>query len=174
MARPEDMLFKFFKDASPTFNLAKDYSGAGAEDVSLAPAAGEIWEVNRIIVELRASTALVAAGWGSGAALTNGLTLKVFAGASEKLDLLDGHTIKANGDWGGLCFDVLGLGSVNPAVTTYLHARWTFGKTGAPITLQGNLGHKLVLGLSDDLSDSGDVTHFHVQLQGVKKVTNVP
>lgn len=168
--KPENLVFEFFADAAAAKNLAKDYSGGSAELLTLGPNSDEVWEIERLMVALIATTALVPAGWGKGAALTNGLTFKIKkTGGDLVKDLTDGVPVTMNGEWGGLCYDVAGFGGTNPNVDTYLHARWTFGKAGSPIILQGHLGHYLEVGVSDDLSDSGDVTTFTLMIQGIKK-----
>lgn len=177
MARPEDMLFLFVEAASGTDkkNLAED--DKSSQVIELAPAAGVVWELNRAIFTMQAGGSITAVKWGSGTALSNGLTFKIkdTAGATL-LDLLDGVPIKSNGDIGQVCYDVNGFGNVNPSSDDYLHARWTFAKAGASITLQGKLGHKLVIGINDDLRGQSDtsVSLFRIQVQGVKKISNVP
>ena len=174
IAKPENLVFEYFADAAAATNLAKDYSGANDELLTLGPDSDENWEVARLIVALVSTTALIPAGWGKGAALTNGLTFKIKkTGGGLVKDLTGGVPVKTNGDWGGLCYDVSGLGGANPTVDTYLHVRWTFATAGSPLFLQGHLGHYMEISVSDDLSDSGDVTKFTLMLQGIKKASNL-
>lgn len=166
--RPEDYLSEHIKDAALALNLAKDYSGANAENVYIGPPASEVWDVARMLIEIISPAALVPTGWGSGAALTNGVPITVRNGADEIIsDLTNGHPISDNGGWGGLCYDVKGFGGVNPTIDTYMHVRWTFAKAGDALTLQGHLGHRLCLCLDDDLS--AGVSNLHILIQGQKK-----
>jgi hypothetical protein len=174
LAKPENLVFEYFEDAATATNLAKDYSGANAELLTLGPNSDEIWEVSRLIASLVSTTALIPAGWGKGAALTNGLTFKIKkTGGVLVKDLTGGVPVKTNGDWGGICYDVSGFGGANPATDTYLHARWTFAKAGSPLFsplfLQGHLGHYIEVSVDDDLSDSADITNFTLMIQGIKK-----
>ena len=172
--KPENMLFEFFEDAGAAANLAQDYSGANDELLKLGPAVGTDWEIARLIVSLVSTTALIPAGWGKGAALTNGLTFKIKDAADALLvDLTNGVPVKTNGDWGGICYDVSGFGGANPTVDTYLHARWTFTKAGSPLMLQGHLGHYIEVSVDDDLSDGADITSFTLMIQGIKKASSL-
>ena len=167
--KPENLVFEFFTDSAAATNLAKDYSNPNEELITLGPNSDEVWEISRMIVSLVSTVALVPAGWGSGAALTNGISLKVKrTGGVLVKDLTGGVPIKANGDWGGVCYDVGGFGGANPAVDTYLHARWTFSKASSPVMLQGHLGHYLEISVADDLS-GGNVSSFTLMIQGKKK-----
>lgn len=124
----------------------------GKEEFIIAPPEGETFLVTRLLVEIVDAGSFDAASYGNGITLTNGITLQLMRGASEEIDLLDGVPIKANADFGRLCYDVevstWGQGN------EYLHARWSFFKAGTPgLYLHGGDSDKIVLTVNDDMSD---------------------
>lgn len=140
----------------------------GAADVHwIAPASDEIWDIYRIIINIRDSGTVNADTFGALSALTNGCTLKVMKGATgsvEKLDLLDGTTLKNNGDLARHCYDMdISTATAGDKAVT---ARWTFAKAGEPLTLNGGTGDRLVFTTQDDTTG---LTEFTIMAHGVKR-----
>lgn len=136
----------------------------GAADVHwTAPPADETWEIARIIINLRDAGTVNADTFGGISALTNGCLVQVLTGVNsvEKVDLLDGLTLKNNGDFARHCYDlnISSATSGDKAVTV----RWTFSKSGAPVTLRGGTKDKLVFTTQDTTTG---LSEFTVMAQG--------
>lgn len=159
-----DLLCRFLDtvgDGTGTKNAIGDYSGA-EEEFFIAPAAGQIFHIARLLVTVEDTAGFAAAEYGNlGSALTNGIKLEVRTGASTTvLDFVDAEPITTNAEWGTFNFDVdvktWGAGN------EFLLARWTFSKTDGALRLDGDAGERLSIILEDDLT--GLVTHkFLVQ-----------
>jgi hypothetical protein len=132
----------------------------GAADVHwTGPPAGETWELHRIIINIRDAGTVNADTFGGLSALTNGCTLKVKRGGSGgnvTLDLLDGTTIKNNGDLARHAYDmnISAATAGDKAVT----ARWTFSKAGEPLKIVGNLNEVLVIETQDATTGLAEFT----------------
>ena len=119
---------------------------------SIAPAAGKVLELNRILITVQDSGVIDATDYGAIAGgLTNGMTLSVHDADGLKYLLTDSHKpIKTNVDWGAYCYDVedksWGTGD------NFLVARWTFAKSGKPVYLRGDRSERLVLETADTMS----------------------
>ena len=129
------------------------------------PAAGEVWDIHRMLVYIEDGSAS-ASTYGGISALTNGLTLKTTTGGltgATNIDVLDGHPIAKNSDWSGTCYDlnITSPGQGNSIVSV----RWTFSKGGAPLTLVGHKSEKFVATINDAMA--GLVEH-HIMIQGVE------
>jgi hypothetical protein len=121
--------------------------------VFLQPAAGEILEVTRLLVQVRASGSPVSAErYGDQTALTGGITIQKSGKRGVIADLTDGLTIKNNGDWGRVCYDVNSTGFVSG--DQFVHVRWTFKKHGKSVILDGDRLERLevVFVAGDDFS----------------------
>lgn len=134
------------------------------------PAEGKYWHIERMLVYIEDGTAPKINEYGGATALTNGHKLNVLRGGASGAvitDLLGGITIKSNGDWGSLCYDLSlsNPGSGNGVVLV----RWTFGKSGSPLVLSGAREDKLVLQTQDALNALVD---HRFMIQGVE--TNDP
>jgi hypothetical protein len=155
-------IYEFLEDptASPIARDASaNYAITPADFILQCPAAGQDrYVLHRLIAYIRDTGAIDATGFGNGAALTNGILLRVIDGNTSPeavlLDLTDGEPIKQNGHWSRHCYDVQaqtwGTGD------EFLSARWTFAKAGSPLVLEP--GHKLVATMQDDLSGLNEFT----------------
>ena len=136
-----------------------------ATDFYRGPAEGKVWYIERALFYIEDATATLST-YGGISALTNGCGFKVRSGGvngQEELDLLDGHPIKKNGDFGAVCYDVAinGPGSGNNMVLV----RWTFGKAGAPLKLQGAKNQVLVWEINDSMTG---LVEAHVVILGLE------
>ncbi len=144
--------------------------GSTAVPYYAGPATGKYWHIERMLIFIEDVGAPKISEYGSATALGNGLTLDVRrggAGGSSILDLTDGARIKSNGDWAHHCYDIslTQPGSGNGVVPV----RWTFGKSGQPLVLDGAKAEKLVLENNDQLNVL--ISHTAI-IQGYE--TNVP
>lgn len=161
------LLFRYLTDDG----LVGDGSNqdiSGAADVHwIAPAADEIWDIARVIINIRDAGSVNADTFGALTALTNGCLFQVKSGATGAvvdLDLLDGTTIKNNGDLARHCYDMdIATATAGDKAVT---ARWTFEKNGKPLTLNGGRGERLVFTTQDVTTD---LTEFTIMAQGVKR-----
>ena len=153
-----------FLTSDGAVGTTSNYDLAGAADIHwTGPPAGETWEIHRIIINVEDTGTVNTGTFGALTALTNGCKVDVVRGSTSVLDLLDGITIKNNGDWSHLCYD-LTIGD-NAAGTKQVTARWTFAKAGEPLKLVGNLDEKLQVQTQDDTTG---LVHFTVMAQGRK------
>lgn len=147
---------KYFRNADGTHSLNADYSGGVNLDL-VCPPDSRI-AVNRILWQIRASArATSSQEWGSRSELNFGLRVQRVRGG-DVLDLTDvqrpGEELRTNANWGGVCYDTgpraWGEGD------DYIHARWTFGRSGAPLWLVA--GDRLRLVLADDMTTQSQQT----------------
>ena len=149
---PEDMIFKYLRDASNNEDLAQDYSG-GDNFAGVTAPDDETWVLERMILKVRGdNTGISAANYGNIAALTNGISVIVRdESETQILDLTDTLRIQNNADWGRECFDIrlddYGSGD------NFIVGRWSFFRSGSPIVLKPGRSFGLVL--RDDLSTLG-------------------
>lgn len=147
----DNYLSEFAVDPADSNNedANKDYSTTPA-DFTLAPAAGEVYYVSRLITYIEDAGSFDSGGYGNGSALTNGITIKVFRDTTEKIVLTNSQPIKTNTHWKKFCYDIevsnFGLGNES------LGVRWTFTKGGTYIKLDGDQGDSIKVNLSDDFS----------------------
>jgi hypothetical protein len=99
--------------------------------------------------------------YGQNIVLTNGITVDVQDDTGVLYSLTDANKpILSNGEWGGYCHDfslhAFGIGD------DWASVRWTFSKSGKPITLRGEYNERLVVTLNDDFTGLS-VHHFLVQ-----------
>jgi hypothetical protein len=92
--------------------------------------------ISRLLVQIVDTGAMSADKYGSANALSTGIEIRVNSKRGILIDLTDGVLIKKNGDWGRLSYDV-NITSF-AAGNQFLHCRWTFAKSGQPITLDGS------------------------------------
>jgi len=116
----------------------------------IAPPAGEIWQIARLVYYIEDVGSFDSGGFGNGAALTNGIILKVENATTVLNVLTAGLPIKKNTHWRRFCFDLeidtFGLGNESMA------SRWSFFKSGAYLKLNGDNGEKITVTLNDDFS----------------------
>ena len=134
-------------------NAIFDYStsgGSSGEIFKIQPPAGEAYFINRLMVHIQDDGAFSAGEYGSTAALTNGVQVRVQTDTGTLHDLTD-VTVKTNAQWGRQCYDTRvdewGAGD------EFLSARWSFVKNGYPIRLNGDNNERLEVYLQDDMTD---------------------
>ena len=118
------------------------------------PADGKYWVIHRGMLYIEDNGTSTPSTYGSATALTNGTKLYTTVGGvdgAENIDLFGGATMKANGNWGGICYDLTlttGFGGGNDII----QSRYTYSKAGKPIILRGSRDEKIVMNIQDDLS----------------------
>ena len=134
-------------------NAIGDYStgtGSSGETFIIQPPADEDWRIERMMIHIQDTGVFAAEEYGSTSALTNGVAVRVETDTGTVYDLTD-VTVKTNAQWGRQCYDTRidtwGAGD------EFLSARWTFGKAGYPIRLDGTNGERLAVYLQDDMSN---------------------
>lgn len=155
-------IFKYMELPDGSNNINVDAS-ATAQYAFIKPEIGETYKLHRVIISIGDTAGMLADEYGNlGAALTNGISLKRYRDGVEKQDYMDGVPIKTNAAWGALCYDVdLKTWGAGPEL---LVVRWTFSKSGSPITLKGRKLDELRLEVNDDLSG---LTDHRFMIQGV-------
>ena len=157
MKEPIVQLLSTNGDGTGTTDMAADYSddpGAGATDFTITDPADRDLYISRLIVYLVDGVNIDADGFGTGAALTNGVVLSIKDSADAVLATLTPAPIKTNAQWGQLAYDVdlKSWGTGNEVIA----ARWTFTKfltdTGGSTPLVLADGQKLAATVNDDLS----------------------
>lgn len=135
-------------DGTGTTNAVGDYSSSETT-LYIAPAADETFIINRMIVEVEDVGSFDSGGYGTGSALSNGITLN-YRDANGIVATLTPTPITRNADWAGNCHDLTihNFGTGNEFMT----ARWTFEKSGHPLVLWGSNGHSLEIVLNDDFT----------------------
>lgn len=107
----------------------------------------ELW---RMIVMIQDSGTFDASKYGNGIILTNGIRIYVRDKDDNILEELTMFPIISSGDWAGHCHDLkhhkFGVGD------EIISIRWTFSKSGAPITLDFSKGTYLEVYLNDDFT----------------------
>ncbi len=152
----DKLIFRYLDtngDGTGTKNANGDYSGAADEFFITADSPCEI---HRMVIEIEDTSGFAAAEYGNlGTNLTNGVKVSVDDHlGNELVDLVDGLNVTTNAEWARLCYDAdlktWGAGN------EFLMVRWTFARSGQPITLTD--GDKLIVTLNDNLS--GLVSHY--------------
>ena len=158
------LIYRYLDDAgdgSGNSNANGNYSAA-EEIFFIQPAPGEIFRIERMIVNVRDSAGFRADKYGDiSGGLSTGIEVRVQNDGGTILSLTNGINIKTNGDWAGVCYDANlykeGAGD------DYLAVRWTFSRAGYPLRLVGDNNERLEIVLNDDLSD---LVHHYFQVQG--------
>jgi hypothetical protein len=174
-------------DGTGTKNANGDYSDP-ADIFYLQPAAGKVIRLNRMIIHYEDTQGMTATEYGNlGAALTNGIVVRIQddSGTISDLtdgvptngivvriqddsgtisDLTDGVPVKTNADWSRFCYDAqLSVWVSSGAPTNDVaQVRWTFGKSGTMIRLDGDANERLEVVLSDSFTGLID-QYFMVQ-----------
>ena len=154
-------------DGTGTKTAVGDYSddpGSGVEIFYIAPPANTVYEIARIIPHVVDAGTFDSGSYGNGIDLTNGIVIRISDSSGVLVDLTDDLPVITNTDWGRLCYDV--TRSTFGTGNEYLHARWTFAKSGQPVRLVGDSGHKLEVVLNDDFSD---LVEQYFMVQGIVK-----
>jgi hypothetical protein len=116
------------------------------------PVAGAVAYISRMIVSVEDTGGMQAEEYGNiGAALTNGIEVKVVDDVGTIYDLTSGVPIKTNSQWGQVCYDVevKAWGSGNDLLV----ARWTFAQSGTRIELEGDNNERIEAQLNDNFTD---------------------
>ena len=146
-------------DGTGTKSAIGDYSdatGSGVEIFYIQPAAGQVFRLSRIIPFVEDAGSFDSSKYGNGITLANGLQIRIQNDSGTVLDLLDGLPITINTHWARLCYDM--TISTFGAGNEYLHARWTFSKSGQFMRLDGDNNERLEIVFNDDFSDL--VSHY--------------
>ena len=137
-------------DGTGTKTAIGEYQ-AGAEIFYIQPPTGQVYRLSRILPFVEDAGTFDSGSYGNGITLTNGITVRVQNDSGTIVDLTDGLPVKLNTHWARLCYDltISKFGTGNE----YLHARWTFAKSGQMIRLVGDNNERLEVVLHDDFSD---------------------
>jgi hypothetical protein len=134
--------------------------------MELGPTTGKKWYVNRMIVNIGSAGAPSSTLYGDIAAFTNGLTVAI-QGSTGAIYYLGGTTqssIKSNFDWTRVCYD---FNTFAYAAREPLVGRWTFGKSGQPVILDGDASEKIRVTFQD--GTTGLALGHTFQIQGYEK-----
>lgn len=147
-------------DGSGAKNANGDYSTV-ADIFYIQPPATQDYLLTRLIVSIEDTQGMQAEEYGNlGAALTNGITVRVQDDSGTLVDLTDSAPVKTNAKWGALCYDV-DLKSWGAGDELIL-VRWTFSRSGRDVLLRGDRNERLEVVLNDNLT--GLISHeFLVQ-----------
>ena len=157
--QPQSFVFEHLKDIV-SGNAEMNVNGA-VTPVSFRITAPQQSGVKKFISRLNLSLfdlTITLSKFGGIAALTNGLTIKAFDSDDVLLiDLLDGWTIKRNGDWSNLA----GIDVNKSSIDDHFGVRWTLFAAGQPFHLTN--GQYIEILVQDDLSAINDM---HILAQG--------
>lgn len=138
--------------------MSTDGAGGGTTEMTVAtptkfyytPPGNRVATLERMLVYVE-DNAKFAGGYGGAAALTNGLMIHVEDENGRTIHDFTPNTIKKNGHWGLLAgVDVI-VTDVS-AGNDFMLVRWTFGRAGAPLVLNGLEGEKLVIHVQDAMN----------------------
>lgn len=163
----EESIYQFLStdpngdQAKPNINAVGNYSPVSPGDFFISPPANELWVIERMMISIQASGLFRATGYGDSVSeLANGIQILRTENGDVSDFLITTKPILHNSEWGQYSYDAdvktWGSGS------TVLLCRWTFSKSGKPISLDGATGEKLVVRCRDDLSYLEE-HYFHVQ-----------
>jgi len=164
--RLESNMFQYLDDAGDgtgNIQVTGDYSVTPAQ-FYCQPPANEIIIVHRVIVMIEDTSGFAARDYGNIAdGLTNGIELKTYRDSVEINDLTGGAPIQTNGEWARVCYDV-DLKTWGPG-NEILVVRWSFDKSGIPVTLVGAKNESISIDVNDDMT--GLIEHTFM-VQGYK------
>lgn len=149
-------------DGTGTRNANGNYS-VTPDIFYIQPPTGHKYEIARMLVFIRDTGNFSADGYGANGVLTNGVSVKLVNDSGVITDYMNGHPLKSNAEWGQVCYDVqyISFG----AGDNFVCVRWTFAKSGAPISLDGRNNERLEIELSDDFTGIVEQTFM---VQGVR------
>lgn len=132
-------------DGSGTENMNVDGSSTSVL-FKIAPPAGEIWQVTRLILYVEDGGTFDSGFWGNNITLSTGLDVEV---QSESFTGDIAEAIKTSGEMTALCFDIThqNFGQGNE----FCAWRWTFSKAGGNIRLIGDDGDYIGIEVNDDI-----------------------
>jgi hypothetical protein len=145
---PERHIFQLLSTTGkPTGTTAMNHTAA--RDYYIRPDANETYVLRRLTVWEVDGSFTNAAGYGAGAALTNGIGITV-ENPDGVIKNYTPVTIKTTYEWGllaGIDSTSIGGAGADPHLV-----RWTFGKGGGNITLDGSKGEFLKVSCGDAMN----------------------
>ena len=135
-------------NGSGTINAVGDYSTT-AQSFRISDTSGR-GIIHRIIVSYRDSGAFDTELYGNGIALTNGVRVFLKDSSDQIIQEYTAFPIKSNGDWAAHCYDWTYF--QEGAGDNYAAIRWTFSKSGKPVTVKFHEGEYFEVLLNDDFS----------------------
>jgi hypothetical protein len=152
-------------DGTGEDNAIGDYSLA-EEVFFMTPPTEYSYFIKTMTVQVQDSPNMRAEYYGDlGAALTNGIVVRLSSNGNVTQTLSDNLKIKKNADWAAHCSNTQLL--TWGAGDEMLIAEWDFERNGIPIHLNGASNDKLEIVMNDDFS--GLVKH-HFFCQGFKRL----
>lgn len=122
-------------DGTGTTNAIGNYAAVDTPFFIMSSDAHQTFVINRLMTYIEDSGGSPSlATYGGLTALTDGLLVRVVRRGGKVIDLLGGVPLKRNSDWQRTCYDV--DIATFPAGNNYVHARWTFGRSGWPLVLR--------------------------------------
>ena len=157
-------IFSTFARNGGAISAVGDYS-LSQTDFILEPEGDDVLWVHRVLIFLEDTGSFDSEKYGNGITLTNGISIKVYRGETETMDLMDANPVKTNSHWKRLCYDfsILDEGTGNKTAG----ARFTIEKGGVSIGLDGSKSDQIRVELNDDFT--GLVDHTFI-FQGYKRV----
>jgi hypothetical protein len=147
-------------DGTGTKNANVDGSSV-VQNFKIVVPDNQVYELARMIIHVRDSGVISPQTYGALAAMANGITIKTYDSGDNVVDALDGGvSIKANAEWGRVCYDV-DIQDRGAGFEGYVNVRWTFEKAGQPLRLTE--GQYLQVTIADNLT--GLLEHYF-QVQG--------
>ena len=142
-------------DGTGTQSAVGNYASA-AEIFYIQPPAGTVYRLSRMLPFVEDVGSFDSGSYGNGITLTNGIVVRIQNDSGTLVDLTAGLPIQLNTHWARQCYDmtISTFGQGNE----YLHARWTFSKSGQYIRLDGDNNERLEMVFND--SFTGLVSHY--------------
>lgn len=151
--------FASLNDDNSTIDITGDYSSTPGRFKIVADNDTDLI-IHRVIITIRDGTINSGDVYGGlGAALTNGIIVRINDSSDTTLVTLTSQPIKNNGHWAGASYDydvVAGFSTGDD----YAHVRWTFSKAGWPIVLKAGSGNYIEVYANDNFT--GLVEHRYL------------
>lgn len=151
----ERHLYQFLsKDSGQSQDLAEvntNVDGTTPVKFFIKPPSGEIWVLSRMMCFMQDTGSFRAEGYGAElSALTIGMKCYLNKSGDTSDNIITSLPVKTNGDWAKYNYDAelksWGAGD------NVLVGRWTFAKSGLPLSLDGDEGEEFGVIVSDDLT----------------------
>lgn len=148
----QDLLFSALTLNGDGSTISQNVNGAVTpQRFWYQPPANRKAHIHRMMVTLRDGQAVTAEKYGAQDELANGIEVKVSKDATTLDELtFPGENVKTNAGWAAYCYDSKPLDFGNG--DNYVQVRWTFSRSGQPITLDGSNGERLEMTINDDLT----------------------
>jgi hypothetical protein len=124
---------------------------------SIAPQAGVVWHITRLLIVMSDQTAMDDSRFGGITGLTNGVVIR--ESKTQKMNLT---VWRNNGDFAEDAYDVF-YADKAPAGYFGIRIRWSFTAAGAVLRLDGNSGDSIEAYVQDDLTG---LDEFEIKVQG--------